>query len=112
MCIRDSPQALLLLLLEQHFLGLAQLRLQKRLLGGAGRLYHAVAAVLLLPRRHLARHVVSAGARAAGVGEHVHFGESDFSDKGEACLELLLRLPGKAHHHVRGDGAALSLIHI
>ena len=54
----------------------------------------------------LSGHFVRRGAGAAGIGEDVHIGEAAFPDEGQSFGKFFLRLPGKGHNQIRGDGAA------
>ena len=64
---------------------------------------------LLLHRpRHLG-HIRRLGARADGVGEHVHGREAALLQKRQGGGELLLRLLGEAADHVGGDGGVVKV---
>ena len=64
------------------------------------------APLLLHGVAQLTGHFICRGAGAAGIGEDVHIRKIALANEFQALAELLLRLPGECHDHVRGDGAA------
>ena len=67
-----------------------------------GQRVHLTAAGLLLPLVYLRRKIISRGAAAAGVGEHMDLQEADLLEEGTAFLKVSLGLTGEAADAVGG----------